>query len=306
MDQFQAMRTKNSDNRLLILQVIHEYCKKNISTMRRFNLKELCNNRLSEKTGGQQQEFGGSFQRCLNDLENDGMLKRIPNKEHKQTVILFNKEKIEYFLLDNQQGKSDDKADIITEAPFDETWEQMIEEVYSSAIDKGIKLRYQSKLSSLNNDFANKSHFLMTEYTAKSIANMMSRTFEFNISYPDGGLKLDRQFFKTLVNPLLKIVQRDVSVPFKVEIDYKGFTRPPEEELTKFEPKLLRIKAEYFEKWTREVFNYQISEWDKRYVDSGLFHMLDRPASEYYAIFHKSTVDYTNLLHTLTSDEFMR
>lgn len=170
----------------------------------------------------------------------------------------------------------------------------MIEEVYSSAIDKGIKLRYQSKLSSLNNDFANKSHLLMTEYTAKSIANMMSRTFEFNISYPDGGLKLDRQLFKTLVNPLLKIVQRDVRVPLKVEIDYKGFARPPEEELTKFEPKLLRIKAEYFEKWTLEVFNYQISEGDKRYVDAGLFHMIDKPASEYYAIFHKSAVDYTN------------
>jgi hypothetical protein len=146
----------------------------------------------------------------------------------------------------------------------------------------------------------------MKEYASKSIANMMSRTFEFNISYPDGSLKLDRYFFKTLVNPLLKIVQRDVKVPFKVEIDYKGFTRPLEEELTKFEPALLRIKAEYFEKWTRQVFNYQISEGDKRYVDAGLFHVLDKPASEYYAIFHQSEVDYTNLLHTLTSDEFMK
>lgn len=269
-------------------------------------LKELCNHRLFEKTGGQQDDFGGSFQRHLKDLESDGMLKQTRNQARKQTIIIFNIEKIEYFILDKELEKSDDKTDEITEAPFDETWEQMIEEVYSSAIDKGIKLRYQSKLNSLNDDVANKSHSLMKEYTAKSIANMMSRTFEFNISYPDGGLKLDRQFFKTLVNPLLKIVQRDVRVPFKVEIDYKGFTRPPEEELTKFEPALLRIKAEYFEKWTREVFNFQISEEDKRNADEGQYHKLDKPASEYYAIFHKSTVDYTNLLNTLTSDEFMK
>lgn len=77
-------------------------------------------------------------------------------------------------------------------------------------------------------------------------------------------------------------------IPFKVEIDYKGFTRSQEAELTRFEPALLRIKAEYFEKWTREVFNYQISEGDKTYVDPGLFHMLDKPASEYYTIFHTS------------------
>ena len=274
--------------------------------MRRVNLKELCNNRLFEKTGGQQQEFGGSFQRYLNDLENDGMLKRIPNKERKQTMILFNKEKIEYFLLDNEQGKSDDKADIITEAPFDNTWEKIIEEVYLSGIDKVIKLRYKSKLNSLNNDAAKKSFSLMKEYASKSIANMMSRTFEFNISYPDRNLKLDQQFFKTVVDPLLKIVQRDVKVSFKVEIDYKGLSQSPEEELTKFEPALRRLKAEYFEKWTREVFNYQISEGDKRNADEGQYHKLDKPASEYYALFHKSTVDYTNLLHTLTSDEFMK
>ena len=135
------------------------------------------------------------------------------------------------------------------------------------------------------------------------MANMMSRTFEFNISYPDRNLKLNQQFFKTLVDPLLKIVQRAVKVPFKMEIDYKGLSRSPEDELTKFEPALRRLKAEYFEKWTREVFNYQIHEEDKRYVDAGLFHMLDKPASEYYAIFHESAVDYTNLLPTL---DFMR
>ena len=116
----------------------------------------------------------------------------------------------------------------------------------------------------------------MKEYASKSIANKMSRTFEFNISYPDRNLKLDQQFFKTVVDPLLKIVQRDVKMSFKVEIEHKGLSRSPEEELTKFEPALRRLKAEYFEKWTHEVFNYQISEGDKRNADEGQYHKLVR------------------------------
>ena len=81
-----------------------------------------------------------------------------------------------------------------------------------------------------------------------------------------------------------------------MEIDYKGFIRPLEKELTKFEPTLQRIKAEYFEKWTREVFNYQISENDKRNAVEGRYDLLDKPANEYYGIFHGSTVYYTGLI----------
>jgi hypothetical protein len=154
-------------------------------------------------------------------------------------------------------------------------------------------------LNSLNNDTANKSHSLLKEYAAKSMANMMSRLFEFNISYPDGSLKPDKEFFKTMVNPLLKIAERNAKVPFKLEIDYKGTPQPPEEELKKFDPALRRITADYFEKWTREVFNYQISEEDKIKVEEMQIFLLDKPAGDYYAIFHDSMVYYTKLLYSL-------
>ena len=296
------MRIKNFDDKLLILQVIHEFCKNNILTIRRAELKLACDKRLYEKTDGRRQEFGGFFQIHLNDLENEGMLKRIHNKKKKQTMIQLNKEKIEYFLLENEQGKSTDKTEIIKEAPFDSIWEKIIEEAYIAGIDKEIKSRFESGLDSLDNGNANKSHSLLKEFAAKAMANMMSRIFEFSISYPDRSLKLEQEFLKTLVNPLLKIVQRDLKVPFKVEIDYKGLSQPPEEELRKFEPALKRLKAEYFEKWTREVFNYQISEEDKRKVEEMQILLLDKPASEYYAIFHNSTAYYTNLLYSLRLD----
>lgn len=137
MDQLQ---TKKLDKKLLILQVIYEYYKKNnVSTLRRVQLKDLCNDRLFEMTGGQQDDFGGSFQRHLRDLESNGMLKQTSNKERKQTMIVFNIKKIEYFLLDNRLDRLDDKM-AKKEADFDEPWEQMIEEVYSAGIDKTIKI----------------------------------------------------------------------------------------------------------------------------------------------------------------------
>ena len=64
------MRIKNFDDKLLILQVIHEFCKNNILTIRRAELKLACDKRLYEKTDGRRQEFGGFFQIHLNDLEN--------------------------------------------------------------------------------------------------------------------------------------------------------------------------------------------------------------------------------------------
>jgi hypothetical protein len=60
-------------------------------------------------TGGQQDDLGGSFQRHLQDLENNGMLKQTTNKERKQTMILFNIEKIEFFLLDKTVKRTEDK-----------------------------------------------------------------------------------------------------------------------------------------------------------------------------------------------------
>ena len=58
MDQLQ---TKKLDKKLLILQVIYEYYKKNnVSTLRRVQVKEPRNNtRLFEMTGGQQDDLGG-------------------------------------------------------------------------------------------------------------------------------------------------------------------------------------------------------------------------------------------------------
>jgi hypothetical protein len=79
---------------------------------------------------------GETFQTYLNDFENEGMLKRLSDKKKKQTMIHFNREKVDYSLLDIEQGKSADKPEIITEALFDSTWEKMIEEVYTTGIDK--------------------------------------------------------------------------------------------------------------------------------------------------------------------------
>ena len=129
------------DKKLLILQVIYEnYKRNNASTIRRVQLKELCNDRLFEMTGGQQDDLGGSFQRHLRELESNGILTQASNKERKQTMILFNIEKIEYLPLDNRLDKPDDKTVKRIEADFDKPWEEMIEEVYSAEIDKAIKL----------------------------------------------------------------------------------------------------------------------------------------------------------------------
>jgi hypothetical protein len=164
--------TKIFDKLLLILQVVYEFYKQNnITEIRRARLKELCNDKLNERTGGQEDDYGGSFQRYLKELEGEGLLRCI-NIGKKHTIVASNIKKIEYFLLDRKLNQSYYEIHKISDEPFDEAWDKMIQEVYSSAIEKGIKLRYGS--NSLDYDCAQKSHSLMKEYTAKSMANMMS------------------------------------------------------------------------------------------------------------------------------------
>ena len=132
------MWTKNIDKNLIILQVLYElYQKNNIDEIRRAELKEYCDNRLYELTSGEQVEYGGSFERCLNSLEELGALKCI-KKGAKLTVVVANIKRIENLLLDKKLNDTLGNVNVrmLQKKIEDELWEEIIEEEADFAFDR--------------------------------------------------------------------------------------------------------------------------------------------------------------------------
>jgi hypothetical protein len=299
------MWTKNIDKRLLILQVLYRFYEKNNITEIRYGvLKELCDDRLNYETNGEQEAYGGSFERHLKYLINKGLVKRV-SRGKKLTMLISDIHKIEYALQESKLKRSFDRTDkkIIEANVEDSIWEEIIEESFSSALNKIIKSKYNLSSDYFNNEAMHRSHSLMKEFTSKSLANMMSRSFEFNVSYQDNDFQLDREFITTIANPVVKMVQRNPRAPFKITIEYKGIQGSSEEAFVKFKPALLKLRAEYFARWANEVFNYQVSDEDKRKINEGQHFSLSKIADEIYDKFDKNIVFYNTIIQSTTHDQ---
>jgi hypothetical protein len=223
----------------------------------------------------------------------------------KLTMIISDIHKIEYALQESKLNKSFDRTDkkIIEANIEDSVWEEIIEESFSLVLDKIIESKYNLSSDYFNNEVTNQSYSLMKEFISKSLANMMSRSFEFNVSYQNNDFQLDKEFITTIAAPVVKMVQRNPRVPFKVTIEYKGIQGSLEEAFVKFKPALSKLRAEYFVRWANEVFNYQVSDEDKRKVNEDQLFSLSKSADEIYAIFDKSIVFYNTIMQSTTCDK---
>jgi hypothetical protein len=142
---------------------------------------------------------------------------------------------------------------------------------------------------------------------AKVMANSLSRCFEFNISYNDqSDFQLDNSFITAIADPVVTMARRNTKAPFKVLIEYKGIPQSPDELRMRIEPILLRMSTEYFIKWVKAAFNYDVQEDDKRKLKEGQYDLLNGPANEYYYIFKKSTMEYFSMMHSLDNDQINR
>lgn len=304
MSLYGPMWTKNIDKVTLILQVLYElFQKNNITTIRRTDLKERCNDRLIHLTRGEQEDYGGSFQRHLKALEKQKLLTCI-RKGKKETVIIPMMQKIEYYLEDKKLNESFNTKDkkIIEYSPEDSIWEEFVVEAYRTKLDKAIKQKYNLDPDCFEvNSTEQRSYVLIKETIAKSMANMMSRVFEFKVSYPDDkNFQVDRYFYNTLVEAIIKVIQRNPEAPFKIEFDFKGIPIEHAEDINAVHgPSFFRLVSEFFVEWADQIHNYKVSEEDKTKITQGQSNLLEKPTSEYFAIFNQSITEYTELLRSV-------
>jgi hypothetical protein len=263
------LRTKSLDKKLIVLQILYEFYERNHETeIRRARLKELCEDRLNQVTGGLHDSYGGSFERYLRELEQMGAITIRPQKSRKFTLITSNIGRIEALLTETKLNESFGRADrkIIEQSLEDSMWEELIENTYNLAINKLINPTH-----SLTPD----SYVIMKEMIAKVMANTLSRCFEFNVSYDkQSNFQLDNQFITTVAGPVVRMAQRNPKAPFKIMLEYKGMPQSSEEVRMRFEPVLLNMRAEYFIRWVKAAFNYDLEEEDKRKLKGGQYDLL--------------------------------
>ena len=217
-----------------------------------------CDDRLNKETNGAHESYGGgSFQWWLTKLEERGFLKCKHNGK-RETTIIPDINRIEYFLQCQKLESSLDKVDqrIIETNVEDSILEEIIE-VYYRLLDRAVELKYHQKPS--------ESYYAIRKFIASFTANVMSRAFEFNISYdPTTKKQPNKEFIMAIATPIFNIVERDPETPFSVKIDYKGLSMPSMEVLPRYEPALSPLLIDCFLKWTKSAYNYTVSEEDKK------------------------------------------
>lgn len=133
------MWTKHIDKKLIILHVLlEEYQKTGVTNVRRSRLKDMCNDKLLEESGGSQEIYGGSFERYLKQLEELRAIniKRV-RKTTKVTIttIISDIPRIESPLLNKRMNDTIDMK-IASRQIEDSLWEEIIVEEVSSLLDK--------------------------------------------------------------------------------------------------------------------------------------------------------------------------
>jgi hypothetical protein len=133
---------------MLILRALYElYQNNSTSEIKRARLKEACDDKINLEINGAHEVYGGgSFEWCLKDLENKGLLERV-HKKKKETIIVPNIKRIEYILQSDELESSLDKADrrIIEANVEDSILEEIIEEIYGKILDRAVEINYNSK-----------------------------------------------------------------------------------------------------------------------------------------------------------------
>lgn len=306
------MWTKNFDKIMIILQVLLDiYEKNNITEVRRSALKEMCEDQLYTKTDGDEEGYGGSFERYLKELEEENALEII-QKSKKKTIIVPNITRVKHLLTSKRlSGLLDESTPHFTEEEIQQDmWEKIIENEVGLAVDNKVKQLVQ-RSDTLSRGFFNdsmisKSHPVMMEVTKKIASSLASMLYEFYlVRKKDGKLGLDERTIMDLGILARRIAYRDPTAHFKLVIEYKGVPKDKDKLGSSLAPSMYKIIAEYFAKWTDIVFNYKVSKDDKRKISESQIDLLSHETKEYYDRFSNSIMPlYMRLWGSSTKESY--
>ena len=130
----------------------------------------------------------------------------------------------------------------------------------------------------------------MKEATIKIASSLASMLYEFYVAHKHDRFELDEATISDLGILARRIASRDPTAGFKLVIEYKGAPKDKNKLGSSLAPSMYKIMAEYFVKWARSAFNYEVTEDEKRMISEVRIDLLSPETREYYDIFSNETL----------------
>lgn len=300
---------KYIDHELILLESISEYYEKNNKTeVRRTELKEICDERLYEKTEGRQAEYGGgTFQSTLKKLEENLALK-ILSKGPKKTIINFDIKRIKSLMIYKKYGHLESDNTRITDQELSpDILQKITEDMIDVILEKGIKIKFPT--INVDDQLIRLSHHPLKEAAKKIGSFLASAQFDFILSHEDKEFRLSDEVYAQLVKiVLMDIVRKNPKKRFKILIEYKGLPYSGTKLGLVFMSPLFRtIIPKYFVEWAKNVHNYEVPNEDIDTFQNVRVDFLDRlnPSTRnFFNIFFDSLKKYVKIWsETVDSEE---
>jgi hypothetical protein len=267
---------------LLVLEVLlEENAKSGNNEFRRFRLLELCESAYNQKYGGKSELGHSTFNRCLQDLQED-MAIRIKKIGKKQTMIIINPERIRKMVneMKSKLGFYRQEARLT------------IEDIESEALEPFFKQLSDAMLKNYSNPWLNNineqsqdANLIAQSCASKISAKLISSRFGFTLSTNDSSFKsIDKNHLYELGMVASKIASIHLYAPFRLLIDYSGI---PESDdwgvITTGD--LWSILVLDFTVFAKRVFKFDLSANDLKSLTDKRPRSMSKPAVRLFDIF---------------------
>ncbi len=281
---YSELRTKNLDYNLLLLEVLFEKSSNSVNPeMRRAELLGLCQISYDEKYGQISGLGHNTFQRCLNDLEEDMAITIVKSKKPRYTIIKFDIERIKKLINDikSQQGLYRLDVEVPSQEIEPKAWEQYLGEVASDMIDKN-----SSHWIYNVNEQSQNAHVITQKCASKIQAILVSSRFGFTL-FRDGDFEtISSDDLCQLALITSKIASKDLRQPFKLLIDFSGAPQEGKGWGPIWDDILSREIIIHFEVFAESVFKFKFTEADLNNLCTGHLDNLSQPAARCFDIFY--------------------
>jgi hypothetical protein len=290
--------------KLIILQKITCYCRKNNTNKIRFNeLRAMCDEYLDAYSGGYQTNMGGNFDKLVTELQSEGFLER-EKISPKRTFLIPDMLKIESYLQKNKLKKSldnmnsvvkqilGDSSDEGSRYPFDivQKARHLVDSVPASEM-LGMKvIRVESK------------DFLKKDAGPGLSATLESNLVDISSASNTNALTINKETAIQLLELIQQIIaQNKVSPSFMVILRYNGIPSSLHE-LIKSERyyDFYHKLSDYFVEWLEHFEKYEIGQEDKNSLFDGKIEDLSEHTKDKLKVFLQDLIDNTPKDNILT------
>jgi hypothetical protein len=243
------------DTVLIILQVLLSYYARTGSNeIRRQDLKDGCEAVLFKESNGQQDFYGGSFQRGLYYLTGEMVLKCL-KKGARLTIIKFEIRRVKRLLFNRKYGVA---ATNFSEQEISPSiWEQIVEDEMEKKIDERTK-----NLPCFNEKVA-QFYSPIKELLLKHGSYLTSAMYGLHMKHDNEKFELGEEITLHLMAAAYMIASQNQRDRFSILIDYTGRPETDAKLGRMFAPGLFKnFIPKYFAQWTLDNSNYQVSQED--------------------------------------------